>query len=116
MSPSCARGEHDPLDVSLQGRVEDVEGAFDVHVEAEAGRFRALAGIGHGGQVVDDVVALEAVAEVLADVLLDPGHVLDGGPQVEHGDVVAPVEELLDEMAADEAGAAGDEDFHGRTS
>src|SRR5690606_30885576 len=60
-------------------------------------------GVGVGDVALDD---LDAGREVVQPA---------GGEVVEHHDVVAPGQEGVDEVRADEAGAAGDERPHDRT-
>src|SRR5207342_790333 len=75
-----------------------------------------------GGQVDDRLAALSRAGDGLgigdvpdAKVAVDPVEVLPAarvGELVEHDDLVAAPDEALDEVAADETAAAGDEDPH----
>ena len=74
-----------------------------------------------GGEVDDRVAArgcarhvgrLSDVAVVELDVVRQVRAVPGVRELVEHDDLVAAAQQALDEMRADEAGAAGDEDLH----
>ena len=123
------------LDLHLPGKLQhrlragDVEvGAADRVVDggAHAGLGRevndgvdrlAVEDAAQKGGVVDVLlveVEVRAAAEV-GDALFFDGAVVVGVEVVDGGDDVALVQKAAAEVAADEAGAAGDEDMHGAT-
>jgi len=113
----------DVLDAGLVRGVEDVDRARDVDV---GGQRRVVDGQRHRAErgVVQDVAGAgdRLLAGVhRADVVLDEGEArvaqerrdvfaLAGGKVVEDDDVVVLREEPLDQVGADESGAAGDQD------
>ena len=115
------RRGHDAPDPLVPGSEQHVERALDVD---RGRRQRVLHRARHGAQralVEDDLDAADGRVHALvrAEVALDhldvPPELCEVRPAagrevVQHADVVASLEERLDEVRADEAGAAGDED------
>ena len=87
-----SRAEDGPVDVRLGRKVDDRVAALR----------RARDGVG-----IDDVALVELVLDAL-----EVGAVPGVGELVEHHDVLAPLGQMPDEVRADEARAAGDENAH----
>ena len=113
--------EDDPAHAFVARGEQHVERAFDVH---GARRQRILDGAGdraERAEVVDDLGLADGVVDALvaAQLALDDLHVegvevgaVAGREVVEHAHLVAALEQRAHEVRADEAAAAGDEDFH----
>ena len=117
------RGEHDPLDPVRSHRVEQVERADDV---AAVVALRELDGLGDQRQrreVHDAVDSRHGRVDRLGVEQVDLQELGTGGnggavaavERVEHGDLVAALQQLLGDDRADVAGTAGDEESHGAT-
>ena len=118
------------------GGVEEIHGALDIDLAVYEGVLCGVADGGHGGEVYDGfgMVLVEDVEEgvVVAEVGFDEGEIFVGQEVVEvaglcgrtvvvgvevieANDLIAPplmAEQGFGEAGADEAGGAGDEDFH----
>src|SRR5262249_26958833 len=116
------RREGDAADACGTHRFDHIEGSYSILLEVAGGVPGAEADVGVGGGVEAEVVPGEgglkgaAVEEVAVDEgeagvpagVVEEG-LLPGGEVVVGGDVVAGGQEAVDEVAADEPGAAGDE-------
>jgi hypothetical protein len=119
------RGEDHAPHAFVAGGEQHVEGALDV--DGARGE-RILDGAGNRAeraQVEDDLGAADRVVDALVaaqlafdDLDLEAREVgaVAGREVVEHADVVAPLEQVANEVRADEAAAAGNDDFHAHAS
>jgi hypothetical protein len=124
-------GEDEALDIGGRAGAEDAGGAFHIIVEVVEGLVDGFADIGEGGEVHDGVGAMgvhEGGHDAgVADVGVDEGEAIGGeraeeveglgvpSEEVVDGeDIVPALQEELDGVGPDVAGAAGDEDVHGR--
>jgi hypothetical protein len=119
---SSRGGEHEPAGAALAGRLQHVDGAEDVDLGVERGGVDRHAHVDLRGEVEDPLGAEgpEAVQQAggVADVAplehraaLQRGLQVDlasGGHVVDDEDLIARVEQRIDEVGPDEAGAAGD--------
>ena len=123
-----AGGEHQPAGEAARGKRLEQDGGAEVvvadvvgdvlEVAAEADHRRLVTHRGHARHRAGDGVR---VAEVALDPLgagvqvVGPLAMRVGQQHVEHADFVAAVEQRVDDVRADEAGAAGHEDraLHG---
>jgi hypothetical protein len=107
----------------VTGEVDDVLRPRDVDIEHGEGSLVEVLRAVDRGEVEDDVRVVGRVRQFLfrPDVALDERHVVDNVVEtvpraaadvVEYRDVVAVVDEFLDEVGADEPSAAGDEYLH----
>ena len=115
------RGVDDAAHVLVARREQDVQRPLDrdrarrqrILHRARHRRQRALVEdeLDAANRVVDALVAAQLPLDDL-DVVLQPGEVraVAGGEVVEHANGVAALEERANEVRADEAGSAGDED------
>ena len=124
---AARRRVHHALDAAQPRGLEHVDRADDVDPRVPRRVLDRLAHIDLRGQVEDDVGPRRgehaAHAPRVADVgLLEAGAprqraaevlALAGGQVVDDRDLVAAIEERVDEVRADEAGAAGDQGTHG---
>ncbi len=118
--------EDDPADPGRARRLEHVGGAADVDRGVEVGVLDRFAHVDLGGEVEDQLGTRlgedGADRGVVADVDLgQPGaareravevHPTPGREVVEHGHLVATGEQGVDQIRADESGAAGHESPH----
>ena len=113
---------HEAADAVLAGRVQEHTGPDHVRSGERLLVLDRAVHVGLRGEVDDRVAAAGRARDVvgLGDVALEEldllqrqvGAVAGIGELVEHDDLLAGGEEALDEVRADEAGAAGDEDAH----
>ena len=112
----AARGieqHHGAVDVGVQERLGIVDAAIDVGLGGEVDHRGHVAHDGIDHHAVGDVAAHEAVARMRGNVgkVLQIAGIRQG---VEVDDVILRMmlQDVADEVRADEAGAAGDQDLH----
>ncbi len=113
--PGAARGREDHLCVAR--RLQHVRRADDVDGSVVVGALHRRLHVGLRGEVEDHVrVRLEGLADVVLAQLGLRVQVLTlaGGEVVDDHDVVAPRDQRVDEVGADEAGAACYQSLHAR--
>ena len=116
----AAGGREDDLRARRSCRLEHLDGADDVDGGVVVGPLERGLDVGLGGEMEDDVgvAQLEAAADVALDERRGRVHVLalPEGEVVDDRDLVAALDEPVDQVRSDEPGSTGDDRPHAPVS